>query len=94
MKLDKTNCIAQTDDYVNVGTCRIEGPVGYENISKAEKARVFEIPKVWRENGKQYKVVYAHINDYKDNSSEWSKTVVKAPIGCEVSTLYQVEYYD
>ena len=92
MRLDKTNSYcSRRDDYD--GTCWIEGPNNYALNEKIMKARVYEVPKVWREDGKQYIVKYANISYWKEYD-EWSKTIVKVPRGCDVNTVYKVEYYD
>lgn len=88
MKLDKNNC--RSSYLSNVcGTASIEAATWSGDWSKV---RVVEVPKVWREDGKQYKVTFVTISLY-DNLYPF---IVKAPRGCTVNAhnASSVEYYD
>lgn len=59
--------------------------------------KVVEVPKFWRENGKQYKVTKFSAElpfDHKD------EILLRVPRGCEVLShiiiekYYKIEYYD
>lgn len=91
MKLNKDNSWASLSSYsneasLNADTCNDSFP----------KARVIEIPKVWREDGKQYKVISAHISGGVGTALYGTSFIVKAPIGCNVNCPYaeRIEYYD
>ncbi|MCR5424681.1 MAG: hypothetical protein K6E93_08010 [Bacteroidales bacterium] len=93
MKLDKTN--SRFVSTYSDGTCRIEFPVGYENIKKANNAKVYEVPRVWREDGKQYEVGGVIFNG--EVIEEIDTKIVKARLGCGLYGLcgwQHVERYD
>lgn len=52
--------------------------------------KVVEVPKVWRENGKQYKVTTFGPEINFDNTT---KIILKAPYGCEIVGLFWNKYY-
>lgn len=91
MKLNKDNCIVSSWDddlkqiYLEVCTIREE----------FSKARVIEVPKVWRWYGKQYKVKEVYINSYPSKLVR-GQYIVKVPSGCYVycSDAKDIEYYD
>ena len=87
MKLDKSNCDASCYDD---GTAFIKNAYWRVDFTKV---KVFEIPKVWRENGKQYKVTDAYIDL---EGGDYHLFTVKAPKGCKVHSivLATIEYYD
>ena len=84
MKATKEYCSSILDS-PRTGECYLnwwKNPTG--------KPRVIEVPKVWREYGKQYKVT-EFLAPVLDNHC-----VIKAPSGCRVKYYgdYEVEYYD
>lgn len=85
MKANKNNCHSTL--FEQIGECMLD--VYFS--SELEKARVIEVPKVWRENGKQYVVTAIGSN----GTCDCLKTV-KAPRGVNVYILgsYSIEYYD
>lgn len=91
MKLNKDNSWATFSSYSN------EASLNAETWKDSfPKARVIEIPKVWREDGKQYKVTYASIRGGGATVLDGISFIVKAPIGCDVNCPYaeRIEYYD
>lgn len=87
MKLNKDNCrLSFYNDWE--GTAHLEAMT---RDSSFHKARVIEVPKVWRENGKQYKVDFVAIMGLEDVDF-----IVKAPRGCSVccGCASKIEYYD
>lgn len=91
MRLNKDNCYA--DCYDSLGTATL---VAETWDSSFPKARVIEVPKIWRENGKQYKVTYARINGGVATVLDGTSFIVKAPIGCNVNCPWaeRIECYD
>lgn len=84
MKVSKDNSFA----HLNYdGTCSVT----MRNSDAASNARVIEVPKVWREGGKQYKVEH-----FEGPWTDKENQIIRAPRGCSVFTIcYQViEYYD
>ena len=59
------------------------------------KARVVEVPKVWRMNGKQYEVRRVELRA-GSGSALGDNFIVKAPRGCDVNCPWalKIEYYD
>jgi len=86
MRLNKDNCHANC--YDTLGTAILEANTWDSSFLKA---RVIEVPKIWRENGKQYIVDFVTIAVYSE-----LKYTVKAPRGCTVNSsgAYKIEYYD
>lgn len=93
MKLNKDNCRATCYEYYSGNTASLEANTW---DSSFPKARVIEVPKIWRENGKQYKVDYVFIDAGSLSVLEGVDFVVKAPIGCTVNCPWasKIEYYD
>lgn len=84
MKANKENC-SSILDYPYIGECYLDMVSHIDS-----KIRVVEVPKYWREDGKQYKVT-SFSGPVPDG-----KLVIKAPRGCYVSQSGDttVEYYD
>lgn len=93
MKLNKDNCLATCYEFYSGNTASLEAKTW---DSSFPKARVIEVPKVWRENGKQYKVDFVTISAGSISALEGVDFVVKAPRGCRVNCPYasEIEYYD
>lgn len=91
MRLNKDNCNANC--YDSLGTASLEAETWRSSFPKA---RVIEVPKIWRENGKQYKVTNAHISGGVATVLDGTSFIVKAPIGCDVNCPWaeRIEYYD
>lgn len=91
MKLNKDNSYASLSSYSNEASLTAE-----TWKDSFPKARVIEIPKVWREDGKQYKVTYASISGSGETVLYGTSFIVKAPSGCSVNCPYaeRIEYYD
>lgn len=91
MKLNKDNCIATCSDQQSNA---ILEAMTWD--SSFPKARVIEVPKVWRENGKQYKVDFVTISAGPFSALEGIDFTVKAPRGCSVNCHWtnRIEYYD
>lgn len=90
MKLNKDNCVATCYD---MGTASLEAKTWDSGFPKA---RVIEVPKVWREDGKQYRVDHVYISGGSNTALEGVDYVVKAPRGCSVTSSFasKIEYYD
>lgn len=87
MKANKDNCSVSYHGTEGVSL----GMYNYISGNTDLKPRVIEVPKVIREDGKQYKV-WSFTAPFLDNHC-----VIKAPWGCRVDTHggdYEVEYYD
>jgi hypothetical protein len=91
MKLNKDNSYASLSSYYN--EARLTAETWKDSFPKA---RVIEIPKVWREDGKQYKVISANIGGGHETVLYGTSFIVKAPSGCSVNCPYaeRIEYYD
>ena len=90
MKLNKENCRASL--------C-VNGTAGLEAMTRDKsfpKARVIEVPKVWREGGEQYKVTWVSISAGWYTALEGIDFIVKAPYGCNVICPWakEIVYYD
>lgn len=89
MKLTHDNCRAKLHDVYEPYTASLEAETWNGDWSKV---KVVEVPKVWRSNGKQYKVTFVTITLYGHPYS------VKAPRGCDVNCYgngcTSIEYYD
>lgn len=88
MKANKENCRSSLD-YPRTGECSLRMVMSEYD----PKIRVIEVPKYWREYGKQYKVSHFLFENARVNE----KLVIKAPRGCTVSKVWShptVEYYD
>lgn len=53
--------------------------------------KVVEVPKFWRENGKQYQVTAFSPEINWDNEN---KIILRAPRSCEIVGLYVRKYYE
>ncbi len=94
MKLNKDNCYSYyLNDYDGERTCSLKAETWRDDFPKA---RVIEVPKVWREDGKQYKVTRISIGGGPGTPLDGIPFIVKAPRGCDVSCVYceRIEYYD
>ena len=91
MKADKENCWIYTDD--NYKTCEMVFKWTY--YSDDDHPRVILVPKVYREDGKQYKVEYFQA-PVIPHTPKGHITTIKAPKGCKVELFLNcvVEYYD
>lgn len=91
MRLNKDNCHAKC--YDSLGEASLEAKTW---DSSFPKARVIEVPKIWREYGKQYKVTDATISGGYGTALDGTSFIVKAPIGCNVNSPWaeRIEYYD
>lgn len=92
MKADKENCWIYTDD--NYKTCEMVFKWTY--YSDDVLPRVILVPKVYREDGKQYKVEYFN-SPVIPHTPKGHITTIKAPKGCKVNLHLNtsvVEYYD
>ena len=87
MKVTKEYCDVYLDT-PNKGECNVY-MIYYHN----DNVRVIEVPKVWRHDGKQYK-----IKEFIGPSlSEDSHYVIRAPMGCRVfycGGKCEIEHYD
>lgn len=93
MKLTKENATASCYEFSYGKECTVS-----MELRPSLGTKVVEVPKFWRENGKQYKVTKFGAllpSDYFDY-----KILLRVPWGCEVfhrsfmETNYKIEYYD
>ena len=88
MKITKENSTGHCDE---VTGCRV-----HMKCAPSLGTKVVEVPKFWRENGKQYQVTAFSLEINLDNKN---KIIIRAPWGCNIDLFgcrdyYKVERYD
>ena len=88
MKITKENGTGDCSEYTGCGV--------HMKCAPSLGTKVVEVPKFWRENGKQYQVTAFSPEINWDNKN---KIIIRAPKSCEIVGLYwrddyKVERYD
>lgn len=76
MKLNKNNCKAITYDYQK------ECSLLTSMTEFTNRINVIEVPKIWREDGKSYRVKDVEVAGWGYN------VTLRAPFGCEINSSF------